>query len=322
MFSSGIFGLTNLSQNEYQNISIKLAKDENITNLTNYLIQKNINLKLTYNNFNYIEDSNKSVFAGEIISNRLNESNIKGNKGDSLRLLEFILKSGANTNVVQHDGSNYRGSDFFNGNQTLVTMAADACSLDTIKLLQKYGADLSQETFYWTRPLKELKVENSKPCIETANYLAKFNTSNDFYTLWSFLFPKSSGNSFLYGNDIDASIDDQLRTYFKDKLNITFSKKPNSNEPSDDWYNDFQNRLSKPYGQDVDDTDTWWNSQSDDLKAWACYYSTFDEARSGFNKVGYTDDDMTKTAIGGPFIFKYYSNFLVHTFSDYCDSIK
>jgi hypothetical protein len=76
-------------------------------------------------------------------------------------------------------------------------------------------------------------------------------------------------------------------------------------------------------GQDRDnDTLNWWSQQSDSQKAWACYYSSFDEAIQGYHNLGISDDDLTTKSVGGSYTMSRFSNFMVRVFANYCNSLK
>lgn len=323
-FSTSLFAARLPTSKEGIDIYNRLKNNSSIIDIISIVKNDKLDLVAVFpvNNSNgqMIKRSGVSVFAGDLISLRLNSNNPVGNLQENLHLLDLLIDQGVNVNIKQ-TGDGYGGTDFWNGNATLVTMAADACSLETIKLLERKGADLGAETFNWARALHQAtqrSEDTDQPCKDVAEYLINKARVSDFYTLKSLFFTNDTREKFIQGNYIDQSLTDYLKTKIRETLSVSFSKRPEGDEPSDEWVNDFLERISMPTTEQKD----WWATQDEGHKAWACYYSTFDEAVAGFNTIGMTKEWLRTNSIGGIYTFGSFSNFMVYDFTDYCNSIK
>lgn len=305
-------------------ISKKIENNQSVSDLISLVKSDKLDFIVVYSNDNtkmMSKVTGKSTFAASVIVERLNSQNPKGNTQENLLLLDAIISKGVDVNLKQTDDTKYGGKDFWKGDVTLVTMAAESCSLDTIKLLEKRGADLGAETFNWARAFNQATLRTApldQPCKDVAEYLLSKSRTSDLYTIRSFLYSEAHGDKFLNGQDIDQSLSDNLKTQIFNTLNIKFSKLPDGEAPTQEWYEYFAEEVAKPYLSNSD----WWATQDDNHKAWACYLSTFDEAVSGFNTIGMSNDWLTSNSIGGPFVFAVFSKWMVNDFAGYCNSIK
>jgi hypothetical protein len=324
-FSTTLFAARLPTENEGVDIVKKIINNTSVSDIIS--IVKNDKLDLVsefiniYSNGNMKKVSGRSYFAGTIISKRLNTANPVGSLQENLYLLDLIIGKGVNLNIKQ-SGEGYGGVDFWNGDASLATMAADACSLETIKLLEKKGADLGAETFNWARAFNKatlLSAPLDQKCKDVAEYLISKSNQSDVSTIRSFLYSNTSNNNFLNGVDIDQSLSENLREEISNRLNIKFSKHPDGETPSEEWYQDFAERFKTPFSLEND----WFSSQNDNHKAWACYLSTIDESVVGFNSIGLSNEWLTSNPIGDPFaFFAVFSKTMVYDFTNYCNSIK
>jgi len=322
IFSTSVFAARLPTNEEGEDISSKIENNKSVSDLISLVKSDKLDFISQFNSGKMIKTPGKSVFASSLIVERLNTQSPKGNLQENLTLLSLIIDRGVDLNMKQTDQtSKYGGTGFWNGEATLVTMAAEACSLDTIKLLEKKGADLGAETFNWARAFNQATLRTSpmdQPCKDVAEYLLSKSRTSDLNTIRSFLYSEAHGDKFLNGQDLDQSLSDNLKNQIFNTLNIKFSKLPDGEAPTQEWYEDFADNFGKPF---IDSSD-WWARQDDNHKAWACYLSTFDEAVSGFNTIGMSNDWLTSNSIGGPFIFGVFSKWMVNDFAGYCNSLK
>lgn len=305
-------------------ISKKIESSQSVSDLISLVKSNKLDFIVVYSNDNskmMSKVAGMSTFASSVIVERLNTWAPKGNIQENLSLLDAIITQGADVNLKQTDNTKYGGKEFWNGRATFVTMAAEACSLDAIKLLEKRGADLGAETFNWARAFNQATLRTlpmDQPCKDTAEYLLSKARMSDLYTIRSLLYSEAHGDKFLNGQDIDQSLNDNLKSQIFNMLRIKFSKLPDGEAPTQEWYEYFAEEVAKPYLSNSD----WWAEQDDNHKAWACYLSTFDEAVTGFNTIGMTNDWLTSNSIGGPYIFAVFSKWMVNDFAGYCNSLK
>lgn len=321
--STSVFAARLPTADEGQVLFNKIKSSASIADIATLLKNDKLDLVSEFHKGSAIKKPGRSSYAASIIVDRMNTSKPVGSISENLNILDLIISKGVDVNAVQTDNDKYVSqSDFWDAQSTLVTMAAEACSIEAIKLLEKRGADLGAETFNWARAFNQATLRSvpyDQPCKDVAEYLITKSNRSDISTIRSFLYSNTSNDNFLNGVDIDQSLSENLREEISKKLNIKFSKRPDGETPSEEWYQDFADRFKTPFSNEGD----WFSEQDDNHKAWACYLSTIDEAVAGFNSIGLSNDWLTSNSIGDPFpSFAFFSKSKVEYFTNYCNSIK
>jgi hypothetical protein len=266
-----------------------------------------------------------SDFAGYTILSRFDARTPIGSEQENLELLRVILKAGVDVNIPENSRVDYL-------NNTLMDVASSVCSISAINLLIANGADQSLEDFYWVKAYRNwfdatTGSQFEKNCADVMNLLADKAKSVSMFSIQQLFFPgidrnQSSLGAFGEGESLDGSMPSTVKASLTN-LGITLSSKPDGDSPDEAWMKEEWLNVGVAAGQDRDsETITWWNNQSEQQKAWACYYSSFDEAIQGYHNLGISDDDLTTKSVGGSYTMSRFSNFMVRVFANYCNSLK
>ena len=132
-------------------------------------------------------------------------------------------------------------------------------------------------------------------------------------------------NPLFRGAQLDKVLSEELKLKLMSKFGIKLSKRPAGEKPSDDWAgaliesgissdNDREHRRKNYYLN-------WWPQFTENEKAWACYYSTFDELVPVLELIGFSEDHIMHKPITSKFSGSF-GEFGVKIFKPYCDSIR
>lgn len=273
-----------------------------------------------------VSNPGRSSFASQVIVSRFDARKPLGNEQENLDLLNAIIQSGVNLNIAQTDNGDYQ-------NNSLMDVATKFCSLSAVNLLIKDGANPSLEDFYWVQAFNNWYDAESdsafeKNCFAVADLMVNKAQSLSMKTIPMLFFPyideaRGSVGSFVNGHKLEGNLSANMKNALADNLGITLSERPSGDLPDETWFNDFKDVMATGIGQDYQERGiTWWNKQSDVQRAWACYFSSFDETLTALHNLGYSDEELTTKSIGGSYIMKIFNKFPVYVFGPYCNSLK
>jgi len=266
-----------------------------------------------------------SEIAHYVIQYRFDAKKPLGSDQENLDLLNTIINSGVNLNYL-------RAPKFPNEIITLMDEAATACSPSAVNILIKNGANPSLEDFYWIKAFRqwfdaESNSQFEKNCFAVADQLSDKSNSLGMYAIERLFFPKvdtdANLGSFTEGGILETNFSQKMKDSLENKLGIKLSKLPDGDEPSKDWQKDFFINMSVARGQDDHNRgQNWWNGLTVTEKAWACYYSSFDEALTAYHNLGIMDETLITKSVGGSYVIFAFDKFPVYVFGPYCNSIK
>ncbi len=259
-----------------------------------------------------------------------------GSQEENLNFLKLLIKKGFNVNAVQPTNVHGISSDYL---KFPIYIASRACNISVINLLLQNGADPSADQTSWSSALytsyKQKEDSRRLDCQIVAEYMlskAKSVAAIDVYKLFGSGDTSSKkASSWIGGDVVQENFTPQMIETFNKRFGVKFSTKPSGDEPSDEWFEQFRDHLERPFRngdlpahKQEDFARVWFNSQSSSLKAWACYYSTFDEGYDLLLKDGQTDDWlMTCPPPGQPGgQSRCYGSWAPKEFRAYCKSIK
>jgi hypothetical protein len=272
----------------------------------------------------YVE-AGVSEMAYTLIKNRFDVRKPLGNEQENLDLLYTIIKSGVNLNYLPDP-------KFDENIRSLMDEAATTCSPSAVNILIKNGANPALEDFYWVKAFNQWLDSESgsqfeKNCLAVADLLSDKSNSLGMYAIEKLFFPKEDRNShlgsFSQGANLAENFTQKMKDSLENNLGIKLSKLPDGDEPSKDWYKVYYDSIAVARGQDYRNVgQDWWNDLTDTEKAWACYYSSFDEALTAYHNLGITDETLTTKSVGGSYVIFAFDKFPVYVFGPYCNSIK
>jgi hypothetical protein len=246
----------------------------------------------------------RSSFASQIIEHRFDARKPLGNEQENLLLLDTIIKSGVDLNIIQTDNLSFQN-----------------------------GANPSLEDFYWVKAFRQWFDADSgsqfeKNCFDVADQLSDKSNTLGMYAIEKLFFPFTSKDygrlgSFSQGGPLDIDLSPKMKSNLESNLGIKLSTRPEGDAPTDEWTNEFFSMMSVVRGQDDHSRgQNWWNGLSDTEKKWACYASSFDEALTAYHNLGITDEELTTKTVGGSYVIFPFDKFPVYVFGPYCNSIK
>lgn len=314
---------------------------------------KNILNEINSNTFNpmfYVDDSqsgqriykpssNISPLFNRVVRSRMSiedNDSMVGSQEENLDFLKLLIKKGFNSNTYQPVYVYGISSDYI---QYPIFVASKACSIPVVNLLLQNGADASVDNRSWSGAYYTSLVQDEGKKKLDCQIIAEFMLSKaktiatlDIYKQFGKGDPTSDKSASWIGGDvISENYSPQILDIIKNRFGVKFSKRPVSDEPSDQWFEQFRKHLERPLmngNYDVlkweDFARAWFNSQSEDLKSWACYYSTFDEAVDLLVLDG-NDEDLMSTCPApgqpsGP--LRCNGTWAVKEFRSFCKSIK
>lgn len=306
-------------------ISNMLENSHSVKPLIDLIGSNQIDPFYKFQNFEEVSTPGASYIAATILTNRTTLDNPVGLESENLELLKIIIDKGLDLNKKQTD------ANWFKDN-TLLDLASRECAVSVVELLISNGADDTLEDFYWLNSFhKGLNYKTGTiNDIKCANLTMKFLESTKairLETAYRFLSGdfNLTNNPFLKGASLDLDIPNEMKAQLRDKFGFEGSRKPNTPEPSEAWWELFQKFLSSP-SQSNDSHGpmfylNWWPQYTESEKAWACYYSSFDEMYPLLRSMGISDEQIMHT----PLTSKYANSFgvfAVKIFVPYCNSIR
>jgi hypothetical protein len=319
LISTSVFAARLPTEAEYKSIHDKIANASTISDVIALFQNDKISPFATWDD-KVTSVSGHSDFAYTLVHFRFNPEKPIGLTSENIQLLKIFKMKGVELNNVI--------SPFVN--MTLAEIASRQCSLDALKALESLGADLSNNNAYWSMAFNRsfsagLGTEMQKACSDTIVFMSEKNKIINLHNIDQIFYPDelNTRGAFTKGLAFDQLPKQSISVLGK-QLNVSFSKKPDGDEPSDDWYENFEKFIGTANGQDQypQHAIEWWNGLSTSDKAWACYYSSFDEGVQAFHSIGLTDEWLTTYSVGGLYIFTAFSKFMVYTFAPYCNSLK
>lgn len=255
---------------------------------------------------------------------------------ENLDFLKLLIRKGFNVNTVQPltvHGISSTSLEF------PIFSASEACNISVINLLLQNGADPSVDKTSWSSALytsyKQVDVNRRLDCQIVAEYMlskTKSISSVDVYRQFAYGDPSSKKDSSWIGGDaIQDNYTSQMIETLKNRFGVVFSSQPSGSEPSDKWFEEFRNHLERPResfdhpsGKFEENARAWFNTQPATLKAWACYYSTFDEGFDLLLKDGQKEDWLISCPPAGQpgWEKRCYGKWAVKEFRSYCKNIR
>ncbi len=259
-----------------------------------------------------------------------------GSQEENLNFLKLLIKKGFNVNTVQPTNVHGISSDYL---KFPIYTASRACNTSVINLLLQNGADPSADKTSWSSALyvSQNQSEDQKKldCQIVAEYMlskTKSISSVDVYRQFAYGDPSSKKDSSWIGGDaIQDNYTSQMIETLKNRFGVVFSSQPSGSEPSDKWFEEFRNHLERPResfdhpsGKFEENARAWFNTQPATLKAWACYYSTFDEGFDLLLKDGQKEDWLISCPPAGQpgWEKRCYGKWAVKEFRSYCKNIR
>jgi hypothetical protein len=256
---------------------------------------------------------------------------IKGYKGDleeNLKLINLLVSKGLNVNTIQP-------ANLLNGVKQLpITSASNTCSIDLLNILLNNGMNIDLDKGAWLSTLGiSLNVSNDilkKNCQMISEFYLKNTNGLSLDSIFDLFASSDDDLTFSRGDMVHKVLSVQSLTSISEKYGVNFNKEPiGSLAPSDEWFARYLEVLDRP----MQNTNfkksevlalTWWNEQSDDLKQWSCYYSTFNEVYD-LLVANDANKDLLLNFPASSLIGKKYrgfGNFAIDVFRPYCNSLK
>lgn len=276
-------------------------------------------------NLGPISTPGNSYLAAAILSVRMSLNNPVGSEAENVELLRIIIDKGLSVNQKQSDG------DWFMNN-TLLDLASRECNTSAVDLLLSNGADPKREDFYWTNSLyKSFNYElNSPNDMKCASMVLKFLDTTDkisLETAYKFLSGRFDmvDNPLLKGAMLDIDLKPEIKEKLAEKFDVNPSPRPITEEPSGDWFSVFKKHLGQPGSSSdrpgPDNYKNWWPQYSENEKAWACYYSSFDELYPLLLKIGLSEDQIMHQPLTSAYASAF-GEFAVKIFVPFCNSLR
>lgn len=313
--------------NEKESIAItKMLKGaQSIKPLIDLIRSNQIDPFYKFQNFEPFSTPGLSYIAATILTNRTTLDNPVGLESENLELLKVIIEKGLDVNQKQTNAETYRDN-------TLLDLASRECSESVVELLVSSGADDTLEDFYWlnsfhkgfnyaTGTINDIKCANLTMRFLESSKVIKFETAFRFLSGGYDL----TYNPFLMGASLDLDVPNKMKNKLRDKFGLEASRRPTGAEPSGAWGEAFKKRLSAP-SQNNDSHGpmfylNWWPQYTDSEKAWACYYSSFDEMYPLLRSMGMSDEQIMHTPLPSKYANSF-GEFAVKIFVPYCNSIR
>lgn len=252
----------------------------------------------------------------------------KGNLEENLKLIKLLISKGLNVNAIQP-------ANLLNGVEQLpITSASDTCSIDLLNILLNNGMNIDLDKGAWLSTLRmSLEISNvnlKKNCEMISEFYLKNTNGLSLESIFDLFATLNDEVTFTRGDMVHKVLSAQSLATLSEKYGVNFNIEPTSSSaPSDEWFASFQEVLRRP----MQNTNfkksevlalAWWNSQSDDLKQWACHYSTFNEVYD-LLIINRADKDALLNFPASSLIGKKYrgfGSFAIDVFRPYCNSLK
>ena len=239
-----------------------------------------------------VSSKNKTSLFNTVVIKRMNAfTGFKGIEQENIKLLKLLIAKGVDTNLVQSTSTiTSADSKMF----LPLQVASSSCSASVVSLLLEAGANPSANPNIWIFAFNRSQSDTDNSIKDKCRKISEYFLSKAPYlensTVFSFFATPSSRRemSFVGGDGIEYDFTPEMIRQFDIRFGVKISKKPTTNEPDDAWFEIFLKHLERPapntrgddrpFAQSEDRAKEWWSELSADSKAWACYYSTFDEA--------------------------------------------
>ena len=254
----------------------------------------------------------------------------KGDLKENLELLELIIQMGLNINIEQPINM------IDKEDKTPLHLLSRNCSIELFNLFTKHGADPSLDNTLWSHANalsrnKNLDTTTKAKCAFVAEYLLSNANGLSARTIYANYAEWDGEIDFSGGEILRPNTSINMIKIFKDRFSVNFSTEPSSEIPSDEWYEEFLKHFKRPsmnysYENRTEEfARNWWEAQPLELKKWACYYSTFDEAITMLIN-GAGEDPKWLASSSGSIMqtdaSRAYGEFAIETFVPYCQALK
>lgn len=313
------------SYKEYMQITKQIETEKSVRSIITQIKSGKLNPMIEYYDGNILSKAGRSSLAALVIRFRLNSQAPIGDVNENIELLNVIKEKGLDVNIEQTTNVDLT-------NNTFMDMAAKVCSVPAVNWLLQNGADPSLEDFYWVVAFRkwfaaESGSQHEKDCFAISDFFADKAQRISRYSARELFYPfidevNGGVGSFTEGANLIENFSPKMIESLKN-LGIKLSPRPEGELPSDEWYKTFTNHVGVAIGQDYENRgNIWFDKLTEKEKAWACYYSSFDEALVAFHQNGLTDEILTSKSIGGSYTMRVMSTFMVYKFGPYCNSLK
>jgi len=331
LYAAGEIGSYNEVQARMANIREGKFLKEMSEDIKNDLLEPMVE----FDNFTPVRSNlNKSVYFGAIMEGQFDPlSGLQFYKREALEFVKVLVDKGIdlNSNHYYLSGSGTRKVN-------AMALASGYCSDELINLFIKNGGDLNSDKSLWVRArnksfsLKDGSQEQKK-CLELSESLLE-KSEVDLHVIYDLFarYPEMPHrNELSFGSNVpfEANFSPRTIEIFKNRFGVKGSMRPNGNDPADDWFNEFRGHMERPTGNSLDGRTkredlarAWWAKQSEINKAWACYYSSFDEAMEFFFQAGIDMDWLITISRGNDWWATGFGAFAVYDFRSYCNSLK
>ena len=327
VMSSSVFAARLPTYNEAKKFDEIIMKGKSLRPIIDLIAQGEINPLYRYDVKLASEigaTPGKSILAS-ILLNRFNLDAPLGSEAENLQLLELLIDAGLDLNQPQQVR---RYND-----ETLMTLATAECANKAFDLMLAKGANPNLENRYWLNALRrsyqyEAGSVNDLKCSSIVmRNLDEVNSINivTAYVLFTGEVP-SNTNYFLTGSIYKEWTNLDIQEKLEQKFGIRSSATPKKGDYSKEWIELFKERMGRPTIK-ADEPGPyeyihWWPNYTEEEKAFACYYSSFDEFYHVLKFIGYTDEQIINKPLTNVFLGAVFGDFAVKVLVPYCDSIR
>jgi hypothetical protein len=327
VLSSSVFAARLPTVNESISIENSLKKSSSIRDIINLINNNKIDPFYRDAGMDgYVASPGQSMLATALLKDRMKLDAPLGSQSENLELLALLIKKGLNLNIMHEEFSSSE-------KKSLLNRASSECATSAIDLLISKGADQAFEDFYWLNSLYKSFDYDAGSINDTkcSGLVLKFLDSAkgiSLETAYRFLSGgyNLTNNPFLNGSMLAEFLSEDIKAKLHDSFGIIKpSTRPSKVNLGEQWFKNFKDRFGQPTSStDVHGSNfylNWWPQYSAIEKAWACYFSSFDEMYPLLKDMGLSDDQIMHQPLTSKYAAEF-GEFAVKVFVPYCNSIR